>query len=262
MRIVVCGDIVGAPGRRMFARAVPRLREELEADLIIANGENAAGGRGITPAVADEIFGAGADVITMGDHTWDQKEIMAYLERNERLLRPANYPEGVPGRGYCEVSAGGTKVLVVNLLGRVFMPPVADCPFHVIERILGGGEAHAPLKVVDFHAEATSEKKAMGWYLAGRVSAVVGSHTHVATADEVVLPGGTAYITDAGMTGPHDSVLGRDKESVLQKFLTGLPARFKVASGGLACEIVLIEADAQTGRARSIQRIRWTEDDL
>jgi len=228
----------------------------------VVNGENAAGGRGVTRAVAEELFSAGADVITLGDHAWDQKEIMGFIGDTERLLRPANYPPGVPGRGCCVVETPFGRVLVVNLLGRVFLPPVADCPFRTADAILQAEAEGVAVRIVDFHAEATSEKKALGWYLAGRVTAVVGSHTHVATADEAVLPGGTAYITDMGMTGPHDSVLGRDKESVLQKFLTGLPARFKVASGGVACEAVLIEADERTGRAEAIRRIRWEEGKL
>jgi len=259
MRIVVCGDIVGSPGRRIFRRGVRYFRTELRADLVVVNGENAAGGRGITPALADELFAAGADVITMGDHVWDQKEIIDYLAHNPRLLRPANLPPEVPGRGWYVVE-GQSPVLIMNLIGRVFMPPTADCPFRKADEILSSEAGRAAIRIVDFHAEATSEKKALGYYLAGRVSAVVGSHTHVATADEGILPGGTAYITDMGMTGPHDSVLGRDRESVLQKFLSGMPARFKVASGGVACEAVLIEVDSQTGRARNIRRVRWSED--
>ncbi|HIE11696.1 MAG TPA: TIGR00282 family metallophosphoesterase [Kiritimatiellae bacterium] len=259
MRIVVCGDIVGSPGRRVFGQAAQYFRTKLRADLVVANGENAAGGRGITPALADELFTAGADVITLGDHTWDQKEIVSYLAESPRLLRPANFPGGVPGRGWC-VTAGDHPVLIINLIGRVFMAPVADCPFRKADEILGSEAGRTAIRIVDFHAEATSEKKALGYYLAGRVSAVVGSHTHVATADEGILPGGTAFVTDVGMTGPHDSVLGRDRESVLQKFLSGMPARFKVASCGVACEAVLIEVDSDTGRARDIRRVRWTED--
>lgn len=257
IRILYIGDIVGAPGRRIFARLIPRLRQEWKLDAVIANAENAAAGRGLTPALAEELFMAGADALTLGDHAWDQKEIMPYLDREARIVRPANFAPACPGKGWTTVDLpGGQRLAVLSLIGRVFMPP-ADCPFRAADAALQ--QLRTPLLLVEIHAEATSEKIAIGRFLEGRVTAVVGTHTHVQTSDETVLPKGTAYLTDLGMTGPKDSVLGRDVASVTHKFLTGLPAKFEVAEQDVMMEGALITADPATGRATAIQRIRERE---
>ncbi len=224
-------------------------------DLVIANGENSAGGFGITRETFDEIIGAGADVVTGGNHTWQAREVYALLDAEPHLLRPANYPVGAPGRGAGVFrTRSGMPVGVVNLEGRIFMQPL-DSPFVVAKEEAVRLRKETPVIVVDMHAEATSEKMALGWYLDGRVSAVIGTHTHVQTADERVLPGGTAFITDAGMTGPRDSIIGMGREEVLQRFLTQLPARFDVASGPVQLNAVVVEVDEETGRARGIQRL-------
>ncbi len=254
MKILIVGDIVGSPGRTSFAHVVGPMKARGEVDFVVANAENAAGGRGLTPALAEELFLAGADVLTMGDHVWDQKEIVPLLEREPRVLRPANLPPACPGKGWVRADTPKGPVAVVNLVGRVFMPP-ADCPFRTADQILGQLSGVKTI-VVDLHAEATSEKIAMSRYLDGRVSAVVGSHTHVQTSDETIWPGGTAFITDLGMTGPTESVLGRDIKSVLHKFLTGMPAAFKVASGDCVLEGVWLTVDEKTGKASKIKRIR------
>ncbi len=260
MRILFIGDVVGSPGRRILKTALPRLRRDLAPDLVIANGENCAGGVGMTPATVEEIFKAGCDVVTGGNHTWDRHEIVPYLEKTDRLLRPANYPEPAPGRGLCLVrAADGTDVAVVNLMGRVFMAALDD-PFRGADRILEGLDVRARVVVVDFHAEATSEKMAFGWYLDGRVSAVLGTHTHVPTADERVLPGGTAYITDVGMTGPYDSVIGVEKTDVLARFLSQRPSRLKTAKEDVRLAGVLLEVRAEDGRARGIRRLMLNEE--
>jgi 2',3'-cyclic-nucleotide 2'-phosphodiesterase len=258
MRVLFIGDIVGKPGRRAIEALVPGLREELRIDIVVANGENAAAGRGITIKTAKEIFGGGVDVITSGNHIWDQSEIIPYLDGDAPLLRPVNYPPGVPGRGV-ERFGGLT---VVNLMGRTFMADIDD-PFRAAEHVLESLPAGTPI-LVDMHAEATSEKVAMGWYLDGRVSAVVGSHTHVPTADQRILPGGTAFVTDAGMCGPRDSVIGVEVEAVLRRFLTGMPARFTVAEKSRTVQFnsVMIDIDEGTGRACSIERVdrEWERD--
>ncbi len=259
MNIFFVGDIVGSPGRTAFARTVTRWRREQKADVVIANAENAAGGRGLTPALAEELFNAGADALTLGDHTWDQKALAPYLDREPRIVRPANFPPGCPGRGYTVVNTPHGAVLVINLIGRVFMP-AQDCPLRKVDAVLKEAASRARMSLVDIHAEATSEKIVMGRYLDGRVTAVVGTHTHVQTADEGLLPKGTAYITDVGMTGPRDSVLGRSLEPVLRKFMTGMPTKFDIATDDVCLEGVLIEADAKSGRARRIQRIREQVD--
>lgn len=255
MRILVVGDIVGSPGRGAFARVVGQMRSRGEVDFVIANAENAAGGRGLTPALADELFGAGAEVLTLGDHAWDQKELAGHLPNEPRILRPANFAPDCPGKGWITVNTPSGQVTVIDLVGRVFMASY-DCPFRAVDQILSLQGSVGRVVVVDIHAEATSEKIALGRYLDGRVSAVIGSHTHVQTADETILPGGTAFLTDLGMTGPKDSVLGRDVESVLKKFRTGMPSAFKVATGSVQLEGVLITVDEKTGKAERIRRLQ------
>ncbi len=255
MNILMVGDIVGGPGRRIFARLVGQMRQRGAVDFVVANAENSAGGKGITRSIAEELFAAGADVLTMGDHTWDQKEITGLLEQERRLIRPANFAPGCPGRGIVTVDSPKGRVTVINLVGRVFMP-VTDCPFRTADALLGKEPNMGKVILVDLHAEATSEKMAMGRYLDGRVSAVVGTHTHVQTSDESLLPRKTAYLTDLGMTGPKDSVLGRDFASVLSKFMTGMPAKFEIAEHNTSLEGALIEVDEATGRAVGIRRVR------
>jgi 2',3'-cyclic-nucleotide 2'-phosphodiesterase len=256
VKVLFIGDIFGEPGRRALARAVPRLVAQRQVDVVIGNGENAAGGFGITPELAEELFDLGLAVITTGNHAWDKKEILDYFPREPRLLRPANYPSGVPGNGSVVVeSAGGEQLGVLQLMGRAYMPTL-DCPFQVAKKELVALKKRTVAVIVDMHAEATSEKMAMGHYLDGEVVAVVGTHTHVQTADDQILPKGTAYVTDIGMTGPLHSVIGVKKELAIEKFLTGMPRRFEVASGPSVFCAVLIELDARLGKALSIERIR------
>jgi 2',3'-cyclic-nucleotide 2'-phosphodiesterase len=258
MNLLFIGDVVGRPGRRAVGQWLPALRREVEADFVVVNGENSAGGFGITPEIFEELTAAGADVVTGGNHIWHTREAPALLDGEPRLLRPANYPAGAPGRGAGVFPAGGARVGVLNLEGRVFMEPLGspfECGRDEVERL----RADTPVILVDMHAEATSEKAALAWHLDGRVSAVVGTHTHVQTADERILPGGTAFITDAGMTGPRDSVIGMSREIVLQRFLTQIPARFEVAGGPAQLNGVLIEVDAATGRALGIRRVNRVE---
>ncbi|MCD6358999.1 MAG: TIGR00282 family metallophosphoesterase [Dehalococcoidia bacterium] len=250
MKLLLIGDIVGSPGRRAVAKLVPALTREYALNLVIANGENAAGGRGLTPRIADELFGYGIDVITSGNHIWNKREIIPYLDSQLPVLRPLNYPPGVPGRGYLQT--GG--ILVVNLIGRTFMDNY-DCPFRAMDKLLSELDPCPHIIVVDFHAEATSEKRAMGFYLDGRVSAVVGTHTHVGTVDAYLLPEGTAYVTDVGMVGPSNSIIGDDIDTIMQRFLTQLPFRLAVGDGGVTLNSVLIEVDEATGNALSIERI-------
>jgi metallophosphoesterase (TIGR00282 family) len=256
MRILFIGDIVGEPGRDAVRELLPKIKKKESVDFTIANGENVAGGSGITPALADELFDSGADVITTGDHVWKRKEILERIETDEKLLRPANYPAKTPGSGSAVVkSKAGIPVGVINLMGRVFMQPV-ECPFRTARDEIEKMKKKAKVIVIDMHAEATSEKIALGWYLDGEVSAVIGTHTHVQTADEKVLPGGTAFISDAGMTGPFDSVIGRRKEQILTRFVTQMPARFEVAEGDVQLHGVVVDVDEKTGKARSIKRIQ------
>lgn len=256
MKILYIGDIMGEPGRRAVGRMVPRVVSQRQVDVVIGNGENVAGGFGITPELAEELFEMGLSVITTGNHAWDKKEILDYFPREPRLLRPANYPAGVPGNGsYVVETAGGEKLAVLQLMGRAYMPTL-DCPFQVAKREVAKLKRETAAVLVDMHAEATSEKMAMGHYLDGDVVAVVGTHTHVQTADEQILPKGTAYLTDIGMTGPLHGVIGVKKELAIEKFLTGMPKRFEVASGPTVFCAVLIEVDAQLGKAISIERIR------
>lgn len=255
MNILITGDMVGSPGRKIFARVAGQLRRSGAVDFVVANAENVAGGKGITRAIASELLEAGADVLTMGDHMWDQKEIASFLDVEKRLIRPANFAPGCPGRGVVTVETPKGRVTVINLVGRVFMPPM-DCPFRAVDTLLAKEPNMGKVILVDFHAEATSEKMAMGRHLDGRVSAVVGTHTHVQTSDETILPKKTAYLTDLGMTGPKDSIIGCDQASVMVRFLTGMPAKFEVAEHNVALEGVLIDVDESSGRARKITRIR------
>jgi metallophosphoesterase (TIGR00282 family) len=255
MLILAIGDIIGKPGRWAVRELLPRLRQECGVDLVIANGENAAGGIGLTPDTAQELLAAGVDVLTSGNHIWAQKEIIPYLDGEMPILRPLNYPPGVPGRGY--IVRNGA--LAVNLIGRTFMSNL-DCPFRGMDQLLAELRPKPPVIIVDFHAEATSEKVAMGRYLDGRVSAVLGTHTHVGTIDAQVLPQGTAYVTDIGMTGPMDSIIGDDAEMVLQRFLTALPHRLSVGTGKVMLNAILVKVDDKSGRAVSIERLyRETE---
>jgi len=250
------GDVVGRPGRKAVKVNLSDLKREFELDLVIANGENAAGGNGITREAAHELFSAGVDVLTMGNHVWNKKEALDYITQETRIVRPANYPPGAPGAGVnIYKTRRKIKVAVINLAGRAFLQTL-DCPFRKADELLEILKGQARVIVVDFHAEATSEKIAMGWYLAGRVSAVCGTHTHVQTADERILPGGTAYITDLGMTGPCDSVIGAKKEIVIDRFITQLPLRFEVASGPFQFNGVIINIDEENGEAVSIRRIQ------
>jgi metallophosphoesterase (TIGR00282 family) len=244
------GDVVGRPGRKAVAALLPELRRKHELDLVVANGENAAGGIGLTVDTAEELFKAGVDVITSGNHIWHHKEIVPYLEAEPRVLRPLNMPPGVPGRGYSLNEAA----MVVNLLGRVFMGHF-DCPFRAMDRLLEEVSPRPRVILVDFHGEATAEKIALGWYVDGRVSAVVGSHTHVGTVDTRVLPRGTAFVSDVGMVGAADSVIGDDKDSVIERFLTLMPHRLSVGKGNAIFNSVLVEVDADSGKARSISRL-------
>jgi metallophosphoesterase (TIGR00282 family) len=256
MKVLSIGDIMGEPGRRALSRLLPKLIGQHDIDVVIGNGENVAGGFGITPDLVDELFDLGVSVITTGNHAWDKKEILDVFPREPRLLRPANYPDGVPGRGsHILTTPGGESLGVLHLMGRAFMPTI-DCPFQVAKRELARMKERVSAIVVDMHAEATSEKMAMGHFLDGLVTAVVGTHTHVQTADEQMLPKGTAYITDIGMTGPLHSVIGIKKELAIEKFLTGMPRRFEVAGGPTVFCAVLVELDAKIGKALSIQRIR------
>jgi metallophosphoesterase (TIGR00282 family) len=250
MLILAIGDVIGKPGRQAVHDLVPDLRKEYGIDLVIANGENAAGGFGLTVATMQELLDDGVDVITSGNHIWAQKEIIPYLDEDVPVLRPLNYPPGVPGRGYLRKN----NVMVVNLIGRTFMTSY-DCPFRTMDKLLEGLASRPRVIVVDFHAEATSEKVALGRYLDGRVSAVLGTHTHVGTIDTRILPGGTAYVTDIGMTGPDDSVIGDDVDAVIQRFLTMLPHHLSVGKGQPVFTAIMVEVDDKSGKASSIERI-------
>ncbi|MBV9742406.1 MAG: TIGR00282 family metallophosphoesterase [Acidobacteriia bacterium] len=253
MNLLFIGDIFASPGRRIVADHLQDIVAANAIDLAIANAENAAGGFGLTPAVAEELFALGLDVLTSGNHIWDKREVYDYFGRQPRLLRPANYPDA-PGSGVTVLRArNGLECAVVNLQGRVYMP-ATDCPFRKMDHILETLDAAVKVRFVDFHAEVTSEKVAMGWYLDGRVSAVIGTHTHVPTADTRILPGGTAYQTDCGMTGPYPSVIGVDTDIILRRFLTSMPVRMEAARGEPELHSVIIEVDDATGKARSIRR--------
>jgi len=256
MNILFIGDIVGLPGREAVKKLLPELREELGLGFVIANAENAAGGSGITQKIAYELFDAGVDVLTSGDHIWKKREIVEVIKSDPRIMRPANFPENSPGRGYNVFNAAiGIKVGVINVQGRVFMEAL-DCPFKAAEKAYEALQKDTKIIIVDIHAEATSEKVALGWYLDGKVSAVLGTHTHIQTADDKILPLGSAYITDAGMTGPYDSVIGRRVEHVLERFLTSMPVKFEVAEDNIQLHGVVVDVDEASGKSRSITRIQ------
>jgi metallophosphoesterase (TIGR00282 family) len=259
IKIVFIGDIVGSVGRKALKSIMPRLKQTYPNAVYIANGENAAGGRGITEAIAKDFYGMGIQALTMGNHTWDQKEIFDFIDQDEKMIRPANFPPGTPGRGHTVIKVKDQELLLINLQGRTFLPPI-DCPFRKVDDILEAAKKKYKFVFVDFHAEATSEKIAMGWHLDGKVSAVVGTHTHVQTHDQRVLPQGTAYITDVGMVGPRDGILGMERKAVLQKFKTQLPVRFVTDEGKWHFHAVVIELDDQTGLAKDIKLIRYDED--
>ena len=256
MRILFIGDIVGEPGRQAIKELVPKIVKREKIDFVIANGENTAGGSGITPMIVDELLGYGVDVITSGDHIWKRKEILDRIAEDARILRPANYPTEAPGFGATVVtSKSGVDVGVINLIGRVFMQAV-ECPFKTVKREVEKMKNKTRIIVVDMHAEATSEKVALGWFLDGTVSAIIGTHTHIQTADEKILPKGTAFLTDAGMTGPYDSVIGRKKEQILNRFITQMPTKFEMAENDVQLHGAIIEVDEKTGRAESIKRVQ------
>ena len=257
MNILCLGDVVGKPGRQAVKDLLDDLRQEYKIDFVIVNAENTAGGSGLTPSIADQFLKIGIDVITLGDHVWDQKALEEYLDTTDQVIRPANFPEGVPGKGWCfRTTSSGAKVGVINLLGRTFMRHTIKCPFKTLKDIVKEIQKETPIIIVDMHAEATSEKIAIGHFINGKVSAVVGTHTHVQTADETILADGTAYITDLGMSGPHDSVIGQKKEEIIQRFLTSMPIRFHVAQGDVRLMGVVIEVDESTGKAKKIVRFQ------
>jgi len=262
MRILFIGDIVGRPGRQLVKAGLAAIVSRHEVDFVVANAENAAAGFGITREIGDELLDFGVDVMTSGNHIWDKREALDYIGAEPRLLRPANYPAGAPGNGsYVGRSRSGVSVGVVNVMGRVFMLNIDD-PFAVVLKEIEAVRQRARIVFVDFHAEATSEKVAMGWHLDGRATAMVGTHTHVQTADERVLPKGTAYLTDVGMTGPHDSIIGVEIAPALGRFLTGMPSRFETATANPRLNAVLIDADEQTGLATDIERLSYSQDEL
>ncbi len=259
MKVLFIGDIMGEPGRRVLLKHLHQVIQDHAIDLVIGNGENAAGGFGITQDIAEELFDLGLSAITLGNHAWDKREAIDYIQKEPRIIRPANYPDGVPGKGVCVIeTVQGERLVILQLMGRVFMPMV-DCPFRVAERELSRWSEASDCIVVDMHAETTSEKMAMGYFLDGKVSAVIGTHTHVQTADEQVLPLGTGYLTDAGMTGPVQSVIGMKPNLVIQKFLTQLPRRFEVASGPSVLSAAIIDINSTSGKSQKISRLRLFE---
>lgn len=259
MRILMVGDVVGRPGRRYFREITPKLRKEREIDVVVVNGENSAGGKGMTEKSLAELLSGGADVITSGNHIWDKKDVLGFIDREPFLIRPANYPGDAPGKGCCIFPYRAKNIGVMNLSGRSFMPPLDD-PFQVVEDLLRAMRDDCDILLLDFHAETTSEKMAMAWYLDGRVNAVVGTHTHVQTADARILPKGTAFLTDLGMTGPRDSVLGVETEAILYKFTTGRPVRFEVADGPCIYNGVILTIDDSTNATTGIERIFLSEE--
>ncbi len=259
MRVMLVGDVIGRPGRRAFREYVQKLRKEKKIDVVIANGENSAAGKGLTRTSLDELYSGGADIITTGNHVWDKKDVMEFIDSEPFLIRPANYPEGTPGKGYCLYPFKAKTIGVMNLSGRTFMPAL-DCPFQKAEELLKEMQGQCDLIFLDFHAETTSEKMALGFYLDGRITGLVGTHTHIQTADERILPRGTAYITDLGMVGPWNSVLGVRTDNIIYKFTTGLPVRFEVEDEGpRVFSAVIVETDDKTNQAVGIERILITE---
>ncbi|RDW17771.1 TIGR00282 family metallophosphoesterase [Oceanobacillus chungangensis] len=260
MKILFIGDVVGSPGRDMVQEYLPRLKEKYHPNLTIINGENAASGKGITEKIYKQFLEWGAQVITMGNHTWDKKEIFEFIDDAKYMIRPANFPEGTPGKGLVFININGVEVAVINMQGRTFLPAIDD-PFRKIDELVEEAKKRTNLIFVDFHGEATSEKQAFGWYLDGRVSAVVGTHTHTQTADERILPAGTAYITDVGMTGPYDGILGVERDAVLKRFLTSLPVRFETTKEGRTqLNGFFVTIDDRTGKATKVERIMINED--
>ncbi|KGX93101.1 hypothetical protein N781_11835 [Pontibacillus halophilus JSM 076056 = DSM 19796] len=260
MKLLFVGDIVGSPGRDMVQEYVPRLKKKYNPHFTIINGENAASGKGITQKIYRELLESGAQAITLGNHAWDKREIFDFIDDAPLMVRPANFPEDTPGQGITYIKDGGIELAVINLQGRTFLPPLED-PFRVADELVEEAKKRTPHIFVDFHAEATSEKQALAWYLDGRVSAVVGTHTHVQTADNRVLPGGTGFITDVGMTGPYDGILGTDREAVLKKFLTQLPVRFEIPKKGRTqLSAVMIDVDKASGKATKVERILINDD--
>lgn len=260
MKILFVGDVVGSPGREMVTDYVPRLKDKYKPQVTIINGENAASGKGITEKIYKQFLNIGAQVVTLGNHTWNKRDIFDFIDDAPHMIRPANFPESNPGKGLTYVNINGQEVAVINLQGRTFLPPT-DCPFKKADELIDEAKQRTSIIFVDFHAEATSEKQAMGWYLDGRVSAVVGTHTHTQTADERILPQGTAFITDVGMTGPYDSILGVEKDTIINRFLDGLPARFEVdTKGSNQLNGCYINIDKKTGQATKIERIMINND--
>jgi hypothetical protein len=263
MRVLILGDVMGRPARRAVRDLVPSLIQKEEIDLVVANAENSAGGMGVDIKSAKELLSAGVQVLTSGNHIWKKKEIYPFLDEQDSLIRPANFPRGAPGKGWCVWQHNGLRALVINLQGRVFMPNHVDDPFRCVDEILKQQGSQSPVVIVDMHAEATSEKYAMGWYLDGRASLVFGTHTHVQTADERIFPAGTAYITDVGMCGPFDSVIGMEKETVIRGFITQLPRQFEVAQENVVLQGVIADIDEENGKAKAIRRLRiyWEKKD-
>ena len=259
MKILIVGDVCGRPGRAAFAKYTPEIRREKGIDVVVVNGENSAGGKGFTRKSLDALYRAGADIVTSGNHVWDKKDVLEFIDQEPFLIRPANYQEGAPGKGWCIYPFKAKNIAVINLSGRAFMPPM-DCPFQKVEDILHELRGEADIILLDMHAETTSEKMAMGWYLDGRVNVVVGTHTHIQTADERILPEGTAYITDLGMVGPWNSTLGVKNECILEKFTTCRPVRFDLADGPNVYSAVVVEIDDATNRTVSIERILQKEN--
>lgn len=254
LRILIVGDVCGRPGRNAFLKYVPEIKKQRGIDVVVVNGENSAGGKGITRSSLDSLYHAGADIVTAGNHIWDKREVLEFIDREPFLIRPANYPDGAPGRGYCIYPYKAKNIGVINLAGRAFMPPM-DCPFQKVDEILRQIKDECDIILLDIHAETTSEKMAMGWYLDGRVNCVVGTHTHIQTADERILPEGTAYITDLGMVGPWNSVLGVQTDRILEKFITCRPVRFDLAEGPNVFSAVLLEIDDATNKTTAIERV-------
>jgi 2',3'-cyclic-nucleotide 2'-phosphodiesterase len=261
MRLLFIGDVVGSPGRSMIQEYLPALKKKYRPTLTVINGENAANGKGITEKIYRNFLELGAQAVTLGNHAWDNRDVFEFIDEAKYLVRPANFPEGTPGKGIVYITCNDVEVAVINLQGRTFLPAI-ECPFRAADKLVEEARKRTPIIFVDFHGEATSEKQAMGWYLDGKVTAVVGTHTHVQTADNRILPGGTGYLTDVGMTGPYDGILGVEREAVLKKFLTSLPVRFEVSNGRAQLSAVLIDIAKETGKATKMQRILINDDHL